>query len=126
MMSNSKIIHRRRAGDGNGSPGQKHMEPGGRDLFNDLSEHISLNIHSCFEEAAASPWSESKAHADYDIWLVSEGAVNIVVHGRKATASAGDAVFFPPGVPYAADTRSACLRFIYVHFDYGIGNNGRV
>ncbi len=45
------------------------------------------------------------------------------VSGRSYEANPGDAVLFYPNMPYSAYTGSNDCRFIYIHFDFTIGNN---
>lgn len=96
------------------------------DLFNELSEHVQLRIHSCREESHGPGWTESKAHLDYDLWFVESGQVRIRVESGEHHAGPGDVIFFYPYVPYSADTTMEGCRFIYVHFDFGIGDHFRI
>ncbi|WP_271753626.1 AraC family transcriptional regulator [Cohnella sp. JJ-181] len=96
------------------------------EIFNELSEFISLRMKSCRSYAPGGDWIEHKAHADYDLWLVQSGTVKVQIAGIEHTAHPGDAVFFYPRVPYIASCGGEGCRFIYVHFDYGIGEQQQI
>ncbi len=95
-------------------------------IFDELSEHISLRIKSTQQEWHALHWVENKAHIDYDMWLVQEGEIIIRTGNLTQEASPGDVVFFYPHQPYTAHTDSDHCQFIYIHFDFGIGEHYRI
>ncbi|MDF2921437.1 MAG: AraC family transcriptional regulator [Paenibacillaceae bacterium] len=96
------------------------------DIFNDLSEQISVRIRSCFDEHHGSDWKESKLHGDYDIWLMLAGEARIDTYEGDYLAQAGDAVFFYPNLSYTASTGSEGCRFIFIHFDFSVGNQSKI
>ncbi|WP_372635807.1 helix-turn-helix domain-containing protein [Cohnella sp.] len=95
-------------------------------IFDELSEYIAIRMNSYREETHDGNWIEHKTHYDYDLWLIQSGTVRIQINGFEHTAAPGDVVFFYPQVPYAASTDEEGCRFIYVHFDYGIGGQQRI
>ncbi|WP_055107359.1 helix-turn-helix transcriptional regulator [Paenibacillus ihumii] len=95
-------------------------------IFNELSELISLRMKSVFALAHDGKWVEHKAHIDYDLWFIQSGIVTLRIDGIEHQARAGDVVFFYPGIPYMASTTGQGCRFIYVHFDFEIGNQQRI
>ncbi|XEC94009.1 AraC family transcriptional regulator [Paenibacillus tarimensis] len=95
-------------------------------ILNELSELISLRMKSFFELAHDGKWFEHKAHIDYDLWFIQSGTVTLTIDGMEHTANPGDVVFFYPGVPYMASTTDKGCRFIYIHFDFEIGKQGRI
>lgn len=96
------------------------------DILNELSEFITLRMKSFHENTHAAGWIEHKAHLDYDLWFIEQGAVELLIEGKKHTAGAGDVVFFSPGIPYRASTYEEGCRFIYIHFDFEIGKQQRI
>lgn len=90
-------------------------------IFDELSEHITLRIRSYGVGAHGRDWIESKRHGDYDLWLVTAGSVHLRSGGEELVASAGDAVFFYPNFPYTAWAGENGGSFIYIHFDFGVG-----
>lgn len=95
-------------------------------LFNELSEHITLRIASCSVMRHPPQWQESKQHPDYDLWIVLEGTVRLKMRGCDGTAMPGDLILFYPHVPYRASTGEEGCRFLYIHFDFGIGDRARI
>ncbi|WP_416149902.1 helix-turn-helix transcriptional regulator [Salipaludibacillus sp. HK11] len=99
---------------------------GSVDIFNDLSEHVSLQIHSCQRNHHNGDWAETKVHNDYDLWLIESGQITLKTGNTIATGKKGDLVFFYPQAPYTASTTQEGCKFIFVHFDFGIGNHFRI
>ncbi|HZG84567.1 AraC family transcriptional regulator [Paenibacillus sp.] len=95
-------------------------------ILNELSEMIALRMKSFMDPAHDGDWVEHKSHADYDLWFIQSGIVKIAIHGTEHTARPGDVVLFYPGIPYIASTIGSGCRFIYVHFDFGIGQQQRI
>ncbi|MGG1515415.1 AraC family transcriptional regulator [Paenibacillus oryzisoli] len=98
----------------------------GTELFNDLSEHVSLRITSYNKADHDAGWVESKSHHNYDLWLIEEGRIEVDLGSAMHTASSGDAVLFYPGVPYTAMNGGTACRFLYLHFDFGLGEQQRI
>lgn len=96
------------------------------DLLNELSDHVTVKINSCREQFHDLTWLERKVHNDYDIWLILEGQVLIETDGSRSSAGEGDIVFFYPGMLYSAYAGHKGCRFLYIHFDFSIGNNFRI
>lgn len=96
------------------------------EILNELSEFITLRMSSFLESVHNGDWFEHKAHADYDLWFIQSGIVKIKIDGIEHTAYPGDVIFFYPGIPYMAATTDEGCRFIYIHFDFGIGEQQRI
>lgn len=92
------------------------------DIFDVLSDRISIRMLSCNEAVHPGDWVESGKHADYDLWLVQAGAIEVTIGENRLTARPGDWVFFYPGMPYTARAADGDCRFVYVHFEFGIGD----
>ena len=95
-------------------------------IFNELSEHVMLRIYSSREVSHPGGWVESKRHRDYDLWYVREGSIEIRIHEQVLLAAEGDLIFFSPNVTYTATNLGTGCRFIYTHFDFGLGNHRRI
>lgn len=95
-------------------------------IINELSEYISLRMSSYSEQAHDPGWIEHKSHPDYDLWFIQSGSVKITIDGFEHTAVPGDVVFFYPDMPYIASTTGDVCRFLYIHFDFGIGEQQRI
>jgi len=96
------------------------------DILNDLSEHITIKINSCRSAVQNKGWIESKYHNDYDIWYILSGEVYIKIGSSIYTARQGDVFFFYPKIPYTAYNDKVDCKFVYIHFDFCIGNNSRI
>lgn len=96
------------------------------ELLNDLSEFISVRMKSFREQSHDGNWFEHKSHGDYDLWFIQAGTVRLTVDGAEHIAGPGDVVFFYPGIPYMASASAEGCRFVYVHFDFGIGSQQRI
>lgn len=96
------------------------------DFLQGTADRLALHIRSCWEQRHGSGWSESKAHYDYDVWLIHEGTVDVRIGDAAYTADTGDLVLFYPHVPYTASTHGAGCRFLFVHFDFGLGDQLRI
>jgi len=96
------------------------------DIFNELSEYITVKINSCREEFHDRTWIENKVHKDYDMWFILDGHVGIEINGLSYSAAEGDVILFYPGVPYSAYMGQDGCRFVYIHFDFSMGNNFRI
>jgi AraC family transcriptional regulator len=95
-------------------------------IFNELSEQITVRIRSCNDELHNRDWIENKLHSDYDIWYITAGYVHIKTNEGEVRAETGDAVFFYPNIPYNAWTGEVGCKFIYIHFDFGVGNHYKI
>lgn len=95
-------------------------------ILNDLSELVTIRINSFSESQHTSGYIEHKSHHDYDLWIVQEGSLQITVNGKSAAAMTGDVVFFYPGMLYRATVHSPKCRFVYLHFDFRMGDRERM
>ncbi|RKN71204.1 helix-turn-helix transcriptional regulator [Paenibacillus ginsengarvi] len=95
-------------------------------FLQEMSDQLTLRIRACLEDTHESGWSESKVHSDYDVWLLYEGSIDIRIGESVHRAEAGDLVFYYPHVPYTASTNEGRTRFMFVHFDFGIGDQLRI
>jgi AraC-type DNA-binding domain-containing proteins len=96
------------------------------EIFNELSEFITLRIKSYREHAHDGFWVEHKVHPDYDLWFIQSGTIKIHIGETEHTVNPGDVVFFYPQHSYMADTIDEGCHFINVHFDFEIGEQRRI
>ena len=80
-------------------------------IFNELSEHVSIQLNSCGEISHPENWIESKQHKDYDLWYIYSGEIQIDVQGKSYLAKKGDLVFFNPQIAYRASIISKSSHF---------------
>ncbi|UKS30997.1 AraC family transcriptional regulator [Paenibacillus sp. HWE-109] len=92
-----------------------------RNIIDELSEYVELRLGSIGTASHDKGWTEAKQHPDYDIWLVTNGEVEVDVQGVMSVAKEGDIVFFNPGVAYTASCSQNSCSHIFVHFDFSLG-----
>lgn len=95
------------------------------DLFNTLHNYIDVKVKICNNITHPHNWSESGYKVDYDIWIILDGTVRVILEGKEYTACANDIIFFYPETIYKAFTCDQSCTFIYIHFDFTIGNCAR-
>lgn len=93
------------------------------DFFDSVFKNSNIVLKLCNEAYHTNKWTESSFYSDYDIWIILEGTINVVINNQKYIARPGDAVFFAPNYIYSANTEDSGCRFIYMHFDFVSGSN---
>jgi|LSQX01.3.fsa_nt_gb AraC-like DNA-binding protein len=96
------------------------------DVFNELSEHINIRINVCGRISHNADWRESKIHYDYDMWIVTEGKIIIDTNNNTFEAFKGDIIMFCPDTLYTTYTEDDGCSFIYIHYEFSLGNNFRI
>ncbi|KAB8125648.1 AraC family transcriptional regulator [Gracilibacillus oryzae] len=92
-------------------------------IFNELSELVTLRINSCSEVVHVNSWIERRQHKDYDLWYIQEGQIEIRIRDEVHIASEGELILYSPQVSYTATTLSDHCKFIFIHFDLSLGNH---
>jgi AraC family transcriptional regulator len=95
------------------------------EVFDSLISYTDIRINSCREISHDGKWHENGCKADYDIWVVLDGEISITIQGDEHILRAQDVVFLYPFVLYEAHAISDSCTFIYIHFDFKIGENIR-
>ncbi|UOQ84728.1 AraC family transcriptional regulator [Gracilibacillus salinarum] len=93
------------------------------DIFNELSELVTVRINSCSEVEHPNSWIERRQYKDYDLWCIQEGQVEIRIQDEVHIASEGDLILLSPKVAYSATTPSDSCIFIFTHFDVSLGDH---
>lgn len=96
------------------------------DIFNELSEHIAITINSCHKIFHDESYSEHKSHRDYDYWLILKGGMRINTQNSIYHVTKGDSVLHYPHKAYSAFIDPSGCEFIYIHFEYSLGENFRI
>ncbi|SEO63801.1 AraC-type DNA-binding protein [Amphibacillus marinus] len=89
-------------------------------IFNTLSEFISLRINGVNEVTHSADWFESRKHPDYDLWFIAAGEIQLQIKDTIHNAKAGELVLFSPKVAYTATAKENGCKIVYTHFDFGI------
>jgi AraC-like DNA-binding protein len=94
-------------------------------IFDELSNHITIKLNTCYDICHTAYYTEEKVHPDYDVWYILDGEINIVIDNITYTAGKDDVVFFYPGINYKSFINKAHCELIYIHFDFSIHDNRR-
>ncbi|WP_411349600.1 AraC family transcriptional regulator [Paenibacillus sp. WLX2291] len=95
-------------------------------IFEELSEFVAVHMKSCREMVHPAPWFEHKTHHDYDLWMIRKGSLQLQIGDQQYAVSAGDVLFFYPDLPYMASAQNEDCEFIFIHFDFGMGEQQRI
>jgi AraC family transcriptional regulator len=95
-------------------------------VFNELSELVTLQVNATSEVRHHRSWIEKRQHNDYDLWFVQEGELTIQVQEDVYIAKKGDIVFFSPSITYTATATSDVCTFVFTHFDLYLGDHQRI
>lgn len=88
-------------------------------IFRNLSLNIILALQCMHEQ----DWYESKNNEHYDLWIVTEGKIQIEYKGAVYILEPHDAFLFYPDILYKACAVSEKCQFLFIHFDALIGMN---
>ena len=94
-------------------------------FFDSLSNYIEINIRRCSHIRKDQQWSENSMKADYDLWIVLDGKMTISIQGVEYIAGKEDMILLYPKTQYKAKSITPSCKFIFIHFDFVIGNNIR-
>ena len=95
------------------------------DILGALTQRLEISIKICLDETKDKSWYEYNAKKDYDLWIVTEGQMQIEYGGETHIAEPMDAFLIYPETLYKASALSDVCRFVFVHFDANIGSNHR-
>ncbi len=103
------------------------------DILNKLADSIIIKINAHGTVSHSAYWTETKSHDDYDLWYITAGRVYINASNENLFSqacrtipdevAAGDVVLFSPGRTYTAKALDESCEFIYVHFNFNVGDN---
>lgn len=95
------------------------------DIFNKLLDNIDVTVKTNII-SHRSDWFESGSRVQYDLWIMLEGSAIVKMNREEHYIQAGEMFLFYPDVEYEAYTTDKKCTFLYSHFDFRIGNNGRI
>jgi AraC-like DNA-binding protein len=93
------------------------------EVLDSLTDYTEINIKGCGDIEHDKNWIEHENKVDYDLWVVLEGELQIEMAGKKYFVKDNDAFFLCPETIYKANSITKGCKFIYMHFDFKIGNN---
>jgi len=96
------------------------------ELFQSFSGQLVFDIKTCSKIRHDKRWIEHKSMVCYDIWLITDGNLNILIDDEEIFLEKGDGFLFYPDKSYAAScgNKGSC-EFIFLHFDISLEKNIR-
>lgn len=93
------------------------------EVLDTLTNYIEINIKVCGDITHDKNWKEHDNKVDYDIWIILDGELKIEIDKKEFLIKKNDVFFLSPNVIYQASSVTESCHFIYIHFDFVIGNN---
>ena len=88
-----------------------------------IFKNMSLNLKLALQCEHEHDWYESKNNEHYDLWILTEGEIQIEYQGAVYHLHPQDAFLFYPDILYKAYAASDKCAFMFIHFDAVIGTN---
>lgn len=96
------------------------------EVLDTLAGYIDINIKACGDIIHDRNWTEHDNKVDYDIWIILDGELRVEIEKQVFHVRKNDVFFLSPDVTYQASSVTDRCHFIYIHFDFNIGNNTKV
>lgn len=93
------------------------------EVLDSLMYYTEINIKGCGDIKHDKNWTEHENKVDYDLWVILEGELQIEMAEEKYFVKNNDVFFLSPENFYKANSITESSKFIYIHFDFIIGNN---
>lgn len=93
------------------------------EVLDSLADYTEINIKGCGDIKHDDNWIEHENKVDYDLWVILDGELQIEMAEKKYFVKNNDAFFLCPDTIYKANSVTKGCKFIYIHFDFKIGNN---
>lgn len=90
-----------------------------------LMMDMEVRIKICLDDSHTSEWYERSVKCDYDLWVIMEGQISVIIDQEEYIMNANDVLLLTPQMLYTATCKSDTCRFAFVHFDASIGKNNR-
>ncbi|MBC7766317.1 MAG: helix-turn-helix transcriptional regulator [Hyphomonadaceae bacterium] len=95
------------------------------DVVNAICSQMQFDIKICAYIKHDRSWVEHESKDNYDIWVITEGSLNVQMDGCAYRLNVGDVFFFYPQKLYTATSISESCAFVYMRFDVCLGENTR-
>ncbi len=93
------------------------------ELVNYILGYTTVEIKKCGRANKDNNWIETSSKSCYDMWAVLRGRIQISVNDCEYELKRGDAFLLYPNMVYTATTITEKAEFLYVNFDFVMGNN---
>ena len=90
-----------------------------------LMMELDIRIKICLDVVKNKDWYEKSIKGDYDLWIVKDGQVGVIIDEVEYTLEKHDVVLLSPNQVYTAFGRTDSCSFVFVHFDASVGKNQR-
>ncbi len=94
-------------------------------VLNGLAGQFEFAVKVCSAVNHDKNWVEHESKNNYALWLVTHGALEIVMDGKAYRLEEGDVFFFHPQRLYTARSLEESCVFIFARFDILMGTNIR-
>lgn len=94
-------------------------------LFDFLVNYSEIDLRSYDIVQHDKNWYETHSKIYYDFWIITSGKVKIFINNKEHILSKNDVFFIYPDNIYHANSQTETCEFIYVRFNFKIGNNNR-
>lgn len=95
------------------------------DLFNSLCSQFEFRVIVCSSVRHDHKWLEHESKKCYDIWIVTDGIIELETEGVTHILNPGDVFLFYPNRIYNAKSQTGSCGLIFIHFDVSLGKNIR-
>lgn len=94
-------------------------------FFDNLISYSDIELRKCELAVHDENWTELSSKTCYDIWIITEGGIEIESNDYGYSLTVGDLFFLCPDNLYRAHCVSAPCKFVFIHFDFKTGGNHR-
>ena len=94
-------------------------------IVESMTNNSEISLRLCNSVTHNRDWYETSSKTCYDIWIMLDGNIQIIIDDTSYILSGNDVFLFYPGKIYSACSQTETCEFIYAHFDFTIGASSR-
>lgn len=94
-------------------------------LLDSVISYMDIDMKGCSEVSKSREWYEVNAKSDYDLWLILEGKIKLILDEKEYAVQENDLFLLYPQLLYKAYALTDTCRFLFIHFDVGLGHDHR-
>ncbi|OHD53831.1 MAG: hypothetical protein A2096_00920 [Spirochaetes bacterium GWF1_41_5] len=100
-------------------------------IIDSLADYVTVKIKACTFSSHPADYHETKAHDDFDLWIITEGNIFMEFTDNPGAdkilrALPGDIIFFKPGLAYHCRSNNTAWSVLFIHFDFSLAKNRQV
>lgn len=96
-----------------------------RELLRSLCSRFDFSVQVCSSVKHDKKWVEHESKNCYDIWIITDGQIEIGMENSVFVLKKSDAFFFYPDKLYTARSISETCTFLFIRFDILLEKNTR-